>query len=123
MTDESGPFCPECIKPLTFDVDANPPDRNAPKLRDRKNSIVKAMYDGQPAGFVIYGLGPAAGTISITRIETEEEFRCRGCATQMLSALQDAFPDLRIVDGGNCNSTIGDLVLGKWLAAGSMASE
>jgi hypothetical protein len=113
-SDEAVEPCPEGLEKYEFEVDANPPDPDAPNIRDRKNSSVKAKYRGVDAGHLDYGIGPWPGTVSITRMETYDPFKCRGCATQMREALQAAFPDLRIVDGGNSNEPVGDVVLDKW---------
>ena len=80
------------------------------------------MYDGQRAGFLTYGLGPAAGTISITRWETEEEFRCQAVRPRCSARSRTHFliPKWWMAGTPTPSSVIS---YGKWLAAGSIASE
>ena len=121
MTEDAGELdasgCPDGLEQWVFDLESKVPDPRAVRYRDRKNGIITAYRDEQEAGFLMFGLGPGT-TVPFTRIDTYEDFRCRGCATQLVEALRDAYPDLAVVDGGNGNSVDGDAVLATWRARG-----
>lgn len=117
MTDASNPC--EGMDKWQFDVVVHKPNPKSKSNHARKNGIANSSYEGVPAGYLMYGVGPG-NFVLITKMETYEPFQCRGCATQMRDELQAAFPDLTVADGGNANSEAGDAVLGKWLASGEI---
>ncbi len=102
---------------LSFEIEIQRPDPSAEKMRLRRGGMVLAFYQGTEAGVLTYGVGPG-DTVQIVNIETHDPFKCRTCATQMTRALKEAFPHLRVVDGGNSNSESGNAVLRKFRDAG-----
>jgi hypothetical protein len=108
--------CPDELPQLTFDVVVSEPDPDAEDVYDRKNSTVVATYDGELAGQLLYGF--LGDEVWMTKIDTIEKFRCRGCARQMYDALVGHYLDRKVRDGGNSNEPVGDFVLERWRREG-----
>lgn len=104
--------CPEGIEKYVFQITVHLPDESAEEIRRRRQGTVVAEYLGDKAGSLDYGLGPGP-YVAVTRVWTEERFRCRGCASQMAAALISAFPTRQMVDGGNSNSAVGDFIVAR----------
>ena len=108
--------CPDELLQLRFDVLVNEPDPDAESVYDRNNAQVIATYEGEHAGSLIYGF--IFDEVWMTKINTVEKFRCRGCARQMYDALVAHYPDRKVKDGGNSNEAVGDFVLERWRKEG-----
>jgi hypothetical protein len=108
--------CPEELPPLKFDIVVNEPDPEAGSLYDQKNAEVVATYEGEHGGNLLYGF--MVNEVWITKINTVEKFRCRGCARQMYDALVKHYSDRKVKDGGNSNEPVGDFVLARWRKQG-----
>lgn len=107
--------CPEDYSQFKFDIVVNEPDPDAPSVYDQKNAQVVASY-GERAGTLLYGF--VFDEVWMTKIETVEKFRCRGCARQMYEALVAHYPDRPVRDAGNSNEPVGDFVLSRCRAEG-----
>lgn len=103
-----------------FEYDVEEPDAKANSPMRRGQGQVVATKGKEPAGYLIFGLGPGEDVISLTRIETFERFRLQGCAEGMIDKLQAHYPLGGIEDGGSSNTEDGEKLLARLRAKGKV---
>lgn len=83
-----------------FEYDVEEPDTKSKITAQRGQGQVLATKGDEPAGFLIFRLGPGEDVIALTRIETFERFRRQGRAEGMIDQLQAHYPHGEIEDRG-----------------------
>lgn len=101
---------PSSVSSNNFRYEISRPDPGAARLINRKQGVVTAFFGDVEVGHLAYGVDSDRQIASVTRVETLEGHRRRGCATGMAHALRDSYPGWQVVDGGGSNSAEGELL-------------
>lgn len=89
----------------------HPPNPSDPRARSRKLGSVDATCDKLLVGRLSFGLGPGEQVIRTTEFETAPNWRRKGIATGLFTALATSYPEFHIVESGMDRTPDGDALV------------